>query len=290
VERLTFERQVRELQTRQDKPVYRIDFYDQIDPHLRYLGQLVADAPRAHWQIRLVIPANLKQIFDANRKIVMPLNLKNFGVTLPGRALEDTLYPETVGFHYAQPRFDYAKIAQQIRAADQSLLVRVPAYADQKKKLDGLLSAAKRDNKEKGMYIVIEPKHAEGVADLDFIGATPLASSNRDFTFPLGVQRVRAKKIITVSSEPSDKRQVIGTVHTHFLHSTGTQRIVHEVSALDVQSAKDNQFVVYAIEDKEWHKATPAGKALNRLKPQFNLLVDALETLAGKHPPISGAI
>jgi hypothetical protein len=171
-----------------------------------------------------------------------------------------------------------------------SLWVRVVPFKDQQSSFSALLRAADRDSKEQGMYIVMEPKHEQGLADLYLLGARPLASSHKDFTFSLGVLASGGKKIISVTTSTSDRRQVIGTVHTHFLKSGGTQRIAHEVSELDVQSAITNEFVVYAIEQTEWHKATPAGKPLNRLKPNFNLLVDALETFAGKWPPVSGAI
>ena len=288
-ERLTFERQLADLETGQDKPLCKIDFYDQIDPHLRFLGRFVVDAPKPRWEIRLVNPANLKAIFDAN-KLPVQATSSNYAISLPGRGLEDTLYPESKGLHFSKPRFDYARIDRQVRVSGQSLFVRVTPSKDQQASFSALLRAAKRDNKEQGMYIVMEPKHSEDAADLSFLGARPLSSSSTDFRFSVGVQTSGGKKIVYPTANRGERRQVIGTVHTHYVKPGGGQRVVPEVSKLDVDSAKDNEFVVYAIEDKEWHKATPVGKALNRLKPNFNLLVDALETFAGKRPPVSGAI
>jgi hypothetical protein len=287
-DRLTFERQLADLETEQAKPVCKIDFYDQVDPHLNYLGRFVVDAAQARWELRLVNPATLKGIFDANRLPVQATS-SNYAISLPGRQLEDTLYPESKGLYFSKPRFDYARIDRQVRASGQSLWVNVRARKDQQATFDGLLRAAKRDNKEQGVYIVIEPKHTQDTADLYFLAARPLSSSSTDFSFSLGVQTSGGKKMVYPTTNRGERRQVIGTVHTHYVKPGGSQRAAPQVSPLDVNSAKDNEFVVYAIEEKQWHKATPAGKAINGLKPDFNLLVDALETFAGKRPLTSGA-
>jgi hypothetical protein len=298
MERLAFERQLAELQASPPAtPVCRIDFYDQIDPHLQYLGRLTADSARARWEIRLADRGRLRKLFEANRRSVKSAVSSDFAVNIPGRTLEDTLFPESTGLIFSEEPFDYVRIAAQVRVPTESLLVQITRHAEQQKQMQALLSDAVRTDREQGFYIVIEPKHKKGTAGLYFVRAQPVASQRDEFIFSLGTQTSGTKTITYVS--PKDHRQVIGTLHTHYLKSTpavdmtstaqgfkrssqSVERIRHEVSALDVQSAKAHEIVVYAIEAKELHKAMPGGKALNRLKYDFNVLVDALGSFAGK--------
>ena len=156
--------------------------------------------------------------------------------------------------------------------------------------------------KEQGLYIVVEVKN--GKARLFFQPAIPLTSSRDEFEFTLCRQDLsNGKKLRFVPpcvSGVVNEKQVIGTLHTHYIKSTpsvsqttttGTtwrsegervERIVHEVSEKDINSARDNQIVVYAIEADRIHKAMPNGRIINGMKKTFNVLVDALESFAGK--------
>jgi hypothetical protein len=60
------------------------------------------------------------------------------------------------------------------------------------------------------------------------------------------------------------------------------ERIVHEVSTKDRNGAISDQIVVYAMEADQIHKAMPSGRVINGMKKNFNVLVDALESFAGK--------
>lgn len=152
------------------------------------------------------------------------------------------------------------------------------------------------------------------MAKLYFQAAVPLTSTETEFEFALGIPKndftkkevlSNGKKIRFVPGDNcnqsgSNCKQVIGTLHTHYIKSTpnikqttatgitirprGEQisRIVHAVSEKDVNSAKDNQIVVYAIEANQIHKAMPNGRVINGMERTFNVLVDALESFAGK--------
>ena len=60
------------------------------------------------------------------------------------------------------------------------------------------------------------------------------------------------------------------------------ERIVHAVSEKDGNGAISDQIVVYAMEADQIHKAMPNGRVINGMKKTFNVLVDALESFAGK--------
>ncbi|HEX8096962.1 MAG TPA: hypothetical protein VF507_02955, partial [Pyrinomonadaceae bacterium] len=217
---------------------------------------------------------------------------------------EDKLFPETVG---RQPAFNRSQIGEQAR--QQSLLLQVDDPDTQKRVLDGLLAEAKRTKREQGSYIVVEVNNTQNTARLFFLPATPRSASGEDFVFNIAVQSVRVgrrviRTVYVPGAEPKPGRdsfrQVIGTIHTHFLEmapsvaqttTTGTtqrpdgtteRRIVHAVSTLDINSAKDNQIVVYALEAKNAHRALPDGTFQNNRPRWPDMLMDALNAFSGR--------
>ena len=143
--------------------------------------------------------------------------------------------------------------------------------------MQDLFATAKKSGKEQAFYIVVTLDDKSKIARLYFLDAVPLRHSSNEFVFSLGTSPVGASKITYVSPSDWDK-QVVGTVHTHYIKSTSAldttstaqrttisakrtvERIVHEVSEADIESAKQNQIVVYAIEKDQVHKAMPMAK------------------------------
>jgi thiol-disulfide isomerase/thioredoxin len=271
-----------------------IDFYDRIDPHRGYLGRLYVPSCRNSSQIRLIGRTDLARIYDENRK--PKTNISDWASNLPGTPAHRELFPQATASH-AHLEYDFVQIEQQTRR--EGLIVQVGAMDYQTKLLDALFSDAKKSEKEQGVYIVFEVKNNK--ARLYFERAKPVTSSRDEFKFAFGGQDLNDGRKIRLVPGDSNK-QVIGTLHTHYIKSTPIisqttkqgmtwrpggerlERIVHAVSELDINSAKLNQIVVYAMEADQFHKAMPNGRAINGIRKPFNVLVDALESLAGKIP------
>jgi len=269
-----------------------IDFYDRIDPHLAYLGRLYVPWCRNVSQIRLITRADLATIYNDNLK--PKTTMSNWAINLPGTPVHRKLFPQATDSH-AHVEYDFIQIERQARQS--SLILQVDPIENQIKQLNALFSDAKKTEKEQGFYIVVEVKNEK--ARLYFQRATPVTSARDEFEFLFGSRNL--SNGIKIRYVPGDeKKQVIGTLHTHYIKSTpsisqttrtGTtwrsegeriERVVHGVSELDINSAKDNQIVVYAIEADQLHKATPNGRVINGIKETFSVLVDALESFAGK--------
>lgn len=277
-----------------------IDFYDRIDFHLEYLGRLHIPWCRNISQIRLINRADLTTIYNDNRK--PKTTMSDWAINLPGTPVHRKLFPQLTDSH-AHVEYDFLQIEQETRK--NSLILQVDSMDNQSKQLNALFNDAKKTEKEQGLYMVVEMKN--GKARLFFQRATPQTSSKDEFEFTLGIPKDSSKREIlsngkkTRSVPGHPDRQVIGTLHTHYIKSTpsvsqttttGTtwrsggekvERIVHEVSEKDINSARDNQIVVYAIEADRIHKAMPSGRAINGMKKTFNVLVDALQSFAGKN-------
>jgi thiol-disulfide isomerase/thioredoxin len=269
-----------------------IDFYDRIDPHLAYLGRLHVPWCQNVLQIRLVSRADLAKIYNDNRKPKTAMS--DWAMNLPGTPVHRKLFPPATDSH-AHVEYDFIQIEQQTRK--NSLILQVDSMENQRKQLDALFNEAKRTEKEQGVYIVLEVKNEK--ARLYFQRATPLTSSRDEFEFAYG--RTDLSNGIKLRFVPGDPgKQVIGTLHTHYIKSTpvisqttttGTttrpggervERIVHAVSEKDCRGAIFDQIVVYAMEADQMHKAMPNGRVINGMKKTFNVLVDALESFAGK--------
>lgn len=273
-----------------------IDFYDRVDPHLAYLGRLHVPWCRNVWRIRLIDPRDLAKIYDDNRK-PKTTTMSDWAIDLPGTPVHRKLFPKATGSH-AHVEYDFIQIERKIR--QMSLILQVDSMANQTTQLNALFSDAKQTEKEQGFYIVVEVKKAK--ARLYFQRAIPVTSTRQHFEFPLGSQNLSdGKKIRYVfeGGKPVREKQVIGTLHTHYIKTTpsvsqtrqGTtsrhggemvERIVPGVSQEDIDSATDNQIVVYAMEADQIHKVTPRGTVINGMKKTFNVLVNALESFAGK--------
>ena len=303
-ERLRFERELDDLGLRESQSIsteqeresgasLSVDFYDRRDAHLEYLGRLVLPSPSNRWQIRLIDRPDLVKIYNDNRQ--KAATSSDYAFSPSWAAPENKLFPQAAGL---QVQYDRVKIEEQSR--QQSLVLQVDDDATQKKQLKALFDDAKKTEKEQGFYIVVEVNNKERKARLYFLRANPVASSRDEFEFAFGKYRNEPpdKKIRFVPGDSS--KQVIGTLHTHYIKSTpsvkqttttGTtwrsggervERIVHAVSDKDINAAKNDQIIVYAIEAKQIHKAMPNGKAINGMKRTFNVLTDALESFAGK--------
>ncbi len=286
--------------------LFRVDFYDRDDPRLRYLGRLTRSSPRDRWQIRLIGRAELRRIFSDNRTASRATLPSDMAVNFPGNELVEELFPAAAGLH-APGSFDHERIERQSVA--RGLILRVTPNHLQKQHLARMLSAAKRTDVEQGAYIVLHERNR--TARLYLLTARPVATSSKDFTFCLVERQIDGQRVYFPcdnNGRPTAAHgRVIGTVHTHYLRRKaaidarrgrlgtnvhmGGRRVVSikpEVSKDDRESARNRRMVVYAIEGKKRHKAMPDGTAVNDLTTKFNLLVDALESFAGKRPPISG--
>jgi thiol-disulfide isomerase/thioredoxin len=238
-----------------------INFYDRVSFRLAYLGKLRIPWCRNSSQIRLIERAEWTKIYDESRK----------------------------------PRYDTILLTQQIHQS--GLILQVASIEDQRKQLENLFKDAKKSEKEQGIYIVVEVKNQK--ARLYFERAKPVTSSRDEFEFEYGRHKFESPKGIRfVPNDPN--KQVIGTLHTHYIQGnpsvnqtthTGTtwssqkqsvERIVHAVSEKDILAAKIDQIVVYAMEADQIHKALPNGSVINGIKKPFNVLIDALESFAGK--------
>ena len=277
------ENQARARTKPQPSPLFRVDFYDKYDPHFKYLGRLVIKSSRWRWQIRLINPQDLINIFNANRN--RKAALSDFAVNIPGTELEQKLFPKEAGLFWLG-QFDYEKIERQ--SVKHSLILSVDHTTKQRKQLKQLLSKAKKTQKEQGLYIILELEQSKNKARLYFKPAVGLKSEKDRIEWNFTYQVVNGKRITylpnTGPNKGSQKQQVIGTVHTHYIEG---KRLAPRVSTLDICSANKQEIVVYAIESKQTHKAMPNCTVHNKIKKKFNLLVDALESFAGKHPPIS---
>lgn len=270
-----------------------IDFYDRIDPHLAYLGRLYIPWCRNVSQIRLIGRADLAKIYNDNRKPKTAIS--DWAINLPGIPVHRKLFPQATASH-AHVEYDFVQIEQQTRK--NSLILQVDSMENQRKQLDALFNEAKRTEKEQGAYIVVEVKN--GKARLYFQRAVPVASSRDEFEFKYGGQDLsNGIKLRFVPGDPD--KQVIGTLHTHYIKSTpmisqttttGTtirpggervEKIVHAVSEKDIRGAVFDQIVVYAMEADQIHKAMPNRRVVNGMNKTFNVLVDALESFAGKN-------
>jgi hypothetical protein len=308
-ERQRFEREIsdlglregREFDTSQDRNAWMqsgtklgIDFYDRSHAHLQYLGRLYVQSSANQSEIRLINRGDMADIYTANR--LSAADPSDFAYSPWGSTPEDRLFPENAG---KQPPFNRTKIEAQARK--QSLRVDVWNDEKQTKFLRKLYNRAKDKDVEQGAYIIFNVLPREGRAALYLLRANPVSSSSTHFqtnfagTGPAG-NRVRY--------HPNDQnKQIIGLVHTHYLKknqviqastTVGTtwkageerKRMVHAVSADDITSARDNEFIVYALEGDQIHTALPDGRAINAVRwPSYNLLMDALETFSGKKTP-----
>lgn len=292
--------------------LYRVDFYDRVHPHLKYLGRLTRSYKSNVMQRRLIDRADLVQIFNSNRTAARGVP-SDLAVSLPGSELTDKLFPGQVGL-IGPGTFDHEKIERQSRS--KSHVLQVTRYARQEQQLAALFAAAKKSGVEEGLYIMLKiNKTGKKFARLRFWPGVPLEPPKEDeYVFCMGTEGRKEDEIVgskiryACTSQfvrTRDLGQVIGTVHTHYLKrkafidarrtQTGTTvrmgriRVVSpEVSPTDRHSAKDDEIVVYATEGDKRHKAMPDGRAYNNLPGKFNLLVDALESFAGKRPPVSG--
>ncbi len=236
-----------------------IHFYERVNFRLAYLGQVRVPGCRNSLQIRLTSRAEWIKIFDNSRK----------------------------------PTYNPVQLEQQIH--QNSLVLQVNSIEDQRKQLDNLFKDAKKTEKEQGVYIVFEVKNQK--ARLYFERAKPVTSSRDEFEYwHYNLESLKGIKFV-----PGDlDKQVIGTLHTHYIkgnpsvsqtsHSGTTwsskeqvvERIVHAVSEKDILAAKTAQIVVYAMEADKIHKALPNGSVINGIKKRLNVLIDALESFAGK--------
>lgn len=273
-----------------------IDFFDRIDFHFAYLGRLHIPWCRNSSEIRLISRADLTKAYQDNRK--SKTTMSDWAINLPGTPVHRKLFPQATDSH-AHVEYDFLKIEQQTRS--NSLILQVDSIETQRKQLNALFDNAKKTEREQGLYIVVERKKEK--ARLYFLPAIPKAASRDEFVFSLsGENFTDGQKIRYVP--PGDlSRQVIGTLHTHYIKSTPVisqtstvsttihpggklvERITHKVSDLDIRSATDHQIVVYALEADQIHKAMPNGRAVNGMKRNFNVLVDALASFSGKTRP-----
>jgi hypothetical protein len=142
----------------------------------------------------------------------------------------------------------------------------------------GLVQAAKQTNKEQGAYIAFQ----FSTSQLLYVPATPLASSDVEFTF--SVARFHDLRFVPGKMT----MQIIGTVHTHYAdvsarnHDVSGGRVVYSihpgVSEKDTTSARTEKIVVYAVDANHVHKALPNGQAQDNLPRQLDIITDALET------------
>ena len=87
---------------------------------------------------------------------------------------------------------------------------------------------------------------------------------------------------------------VIGDIHTHalldpFINTTSTATgttiapTLHSgVSDVDIDSAKNHRFVVYAVDSRHLHRANPDGTKKDRLPRSGNVLREALRIFSGE--------
>lgn len=268
-----------------------IDFYDRGNAHLQYLGRIILRSTTDQWEKRLINRGDLDAIYTANR--LQTVDPVDFAFSPAYAAPEDKLFPDKIG---QQGFFNRTKIEEQSRNLGRT--IQIWNDAKQRKALSRLFEKAKKTGKEQGFYIVLKIYDRERRAALWFLTANPVSSSAAHFTANYGGVGPVGNKIRSV---PNDRdKQVIGLVHTHYLaqppavaqttqlgstwrQGQTVQNLVHAVSADDIRSAVDNEFIVYALESNQIHKAVPNGKAINGIKwPSFNVLEDALDSFAGK--------
>lgn len=268
-----------------------VDFYDRSNAHLQYLGRIILRSTADQWEKRLINRSDLDSIYTANR--VQTADPADFAFSPPHAAPENKLFPDKAG---SQGLFNRTKIEEQTRT--QGRTIQIWNDAKQRKFLSRLFEKAKKTGKEQGAYIVLKIYDRERRAAMWFLTANPVSSSAAHFTADYGAVGPVGNKIRSV---PNDRdKQVIGLVHTHYLaqppavaqttqqgstwrEGQTVKKLVHAVSADDIRSAVDNEFIVYALEGNQIHKAVPNGKAINGIKwPSFNVLEDALDSFSGK--------
>jgi len=268
-----------------------VDFYDRSNAHLQYLGQIILRSTSDQWEKRLINRSDLEQIYSANR--LQTAEPADFAFSPQWAAPEDKLFPDKVG---QQGSFNRTKLEEETRKPGRT--IQIWNNAKQTKALVRLFEKAKKAGKEQGFYIVLKVYDIERRAALWLLPADPESSSAVHFRVNLGEVGTAGNKIRSVPNDPA--KQVIGLVHTHYLKqkpfvqqstTIGSSwraeekilKVVHAVSPEDIKSAIDNEFVVYALESNQIHKATPNGRANNGIKwPSFNVLEDALDSFSGK--------
>ena len=178
-----------------------------------------------------------------------------------------------------------ATVRKLIRSGKILTILRL---ADQKRELAKLFAAARADNKEHVLFLVLDVLKGH----LSMVPAPGVTASARHANIPIGT--VRGTRIKTLPGALGAAHlQVIGDVHTHYLSSpsttrhgsvTVTTRMGYGVSADDVTSARTERIVVYALDALYLHRANPDGTKNDKLARDINVLLDALEVFGAKPP------
>jgi subtilisin family serine protease len=192
--------------------------------------------------------------------------------------------------------WDDLMIAQLIGASHR---LTIQSETDQWKVINGLFAKAKEDARQAARDQRAAREFAAYMV-LDTINATlamaeaSVTMGNGDANIPLG--QVRGSDHKVVPGHDAEAR-VIGDIHTHYLldplidlnrSSVGTTirystTSIHSgVSDVDVNAARKDQIVKYAVDSKYLHRAQPNGTKNDELPRSGDVLREALRVFAGE--------
>jgi hypothetical protein len=135
---------------------------------------------------------------------------------------------------------------------------------------------------------------------LSMVEANGVTMRNGHAEVPLGV--VRGTNRVVVPGGDAAAR-VIGDIHTHYLldplidvnsSSVGTtyrasrNSLRSGVSDVDIESARTQQIIVYAVDSRNLHRANPDGTKNDRLPRSGNVLREALRIFGGEPAVATG--
>jgi len=151
----------------------------------------------------------------------------------------------------------------------------IQVQVDQKVFLEGLFTDAKNAHgAEKGAYMVYSFKLLT-LSLVRAVNKAPAANQKTEFVWDLGKDNLGRRTLPTDST-----KVVIGTIHTHW-DDNGREK--PELSRdKDVPSARDNKFVVYALDRKYLHRADPDGVPHDRLARNITDVLSSALRIYGK--------
>jgi len=178
----------------------------------------------------------------------------------------------------------------------------IQSEAEQWKVICGMLDQAKQAAQNVGRltaapefvaYFVLD--NAGASPTLQLIAATNVKMSGSHASIPLAHSTTSSGVRFAVLPGGDSGQRVIGDIHTHALLDpalTSTAagmrtgpRMIAGVSDVDIESARTERFVVYAIDSRKLHRANPDGSTNDNLEHnKSNVLRDALRIFGGEPP------
>lgn len=197
----------------------------------------------------------------------------------------------------ARGDWDDEMVSQLIGAGSR---LRVQSEKDQWTLINQLLDKATQAAQAAGRNQIAQEFVAFFVLDvskatLRLVQATNVKMVGNHASIPIVRFTFKGRPRFAALTATNPDERVIGDIHTHALldpdlNSTSMgmrtgMRLIHAVSDIDIDAAKQDHFPVYAIDSRYLHRADPDGSEHNLLKKKGNLLREALRIFGGSGEP-----